>query len=53
MLILNAPVAVAPVESDTAALNAKLPACDGTPEMEPPELIERPGGRLPDETDHL
>ena len=52
-MIVNAWVAVAPVESVTLSANVKLPATVGVPLMVPVEDKVRPGGSDPDTTDQL
>jgi hypothetical protein len=45
--------AAAPAESSTRTTNEKVPTVVGLPVVLPPEDSANPGGRAPDEIDHL
>jgi hypothetical protein len=45
--------AAAPAESSTRTANEKVPTVVGLPVVLPPEDNANPGGRAPDEIDHL
>ncbi len=52
-MIVNARVAVTPLESVTSTVNEKVPSWVGVPLMVPVEDRVKPGGSDPDASDQL